>query len=80
VGQLVSCLVAWEEEGGLYHDMANWPVEGSDMFLHLSCVMVDMISIMQARFSPFDVGSSRGRMKEEKRQERRRNLEKVKGL
>lgn len=31
-----------------YHDMANCPVEGSDNFLHLSCVMDDMIFIMKA--------------------------------
>lgn len=35
------------ESGGLqYHDMANCPVEGSDKFLHLSCVMDDMMSIV----------------------------------
>jgi hypothetical protein len=61
--------------------MANCPVEGSDIFLHLSCVIDDMISIMQARFSPFGGGRnvgrrSQGRMKEGKRQERRKSLEK----
>lgn len=30
-----------------HHDMANWPVEGSDNFLHLSCVTDDMISIVE---------------------------------
>lgn len=30
-----------------HHDMANCPVEGSDIFLHLSCVMDDMMSIVK---------------------------------
>lgn len=40
-----------------YHDMANCPVEGSDKFLHLSCVMVDMMSMvygMRLRFTVVD--------------------------
>jgi hypothetical protein len=65
--------------------MANCPVEGSDIFLHLSCVIDDMISIMQARFSPFGDGRNAGSWftrKNERRKEAREKEEsrKVKGL
>lgn len=39
-----------EDHLNTYHDMANCPVEGSDNFLHLSCVMDDMISIVKTVF------------------------------